>query len=273
MKLEKYFARIGFCGAARADEETLRALVRAHILSVPFENLDVQLGCSLTTNVDAAYEKIVERGRGGWCYELNGLLGWALAELGFDVTRIGGGVMREASGDDVLGNHLCLLVDCNGSNLVDVGFGGALTKPIRLQEGGHDDAPYRLGLKRMDDGFWRFSEDAGAGPFTYDFLPNAADENLLAGKCSFLQNDASSPFVQNLVAQSRRPDAHIVLRGRVLSNINQDGKITQIIQDPDELLACLRKTFNLDVPEIAALWPKICERHEAVFRVSETAAP
>ena len=54
--------------------------------AVPFENIDIQLGRSLTISVEDAFEKIVERGRGGWCYEQNGLFGWALSEIGFDVT-------------------------------------------------------------------------------------------------------------------------------------------------------------------------------------------
>ena len=41
---------------------------------------------------------------------MNGLLGWALREIGFDVVRVMGGVHRRERGDGALGNHVVLLV-------------------------------------------------------------------------------------------------------------------------------------------------------------------
>src|SRR5438105_3043842 len=107
-KLEQYLERIGYHGTVRADLETLRGLQEAHVRTVPFENLDVQLRRPVGLDIDACFDKIVRQRRGGWCFELNGLLGWALREIGFDVVRTSGGVMRERIGDAQLGNHLCL---------------------------------------------------------------------------------------------------------------------------------------------------------------------
>ena len=83
MKLSRYLHRVGFSGSLRSSPSTLAELLRCHVLSVPFENLDVQLGIPVTMDAEAAFDKIVERGRGGWCYEQNGLFGWALSEIGF----------------------------------------------------------------------------------------------------------------------------------------------------------------------------------------------
>lgn len=265
MKLDRYLQRINYRGPIRADTETLAALQRAHILALTFENLDVQLRRPLSTRAEEAYDKIVRRGRGGWCYEMNGLFGWALAEIGFDVTRLGAGVMRETSGDTALGNHLCLLVQCDGAKFVDVGFGGSLTKILALTEADLSDDPYRISLNRVDKEFWRFTEDAGAGPFSFDFRTDPADEALLSAKCQFLQNDPSSPFVANLVAQRRRPNEHLALRGRVLTRTGKSGRETTLIEDADALAACVKSTFELDVPEIKSLWPEICRRHDEVF--------
>jgi len=110
MRLDRYLARIGFDGNPAPTRDTLNRLLRAHALSVPFENLDVQLGQPTTTDVGAAYRKIVERGRGGWCYEQNGLFGWALSEIGFDATRVAAAVMRHERGTSADASHLCLLV-------------------------------------------------------------------------------------------------------------------------------------------------------------------
>jgi N-hydroxyarylamine O-acetyltransferase len=265
MKLDRYLQRISYEGARTPDLATLAALQRAHILALTFENLDVQLQRPLTTDVEEAYEKIVERGRGGWCYEMNGLFGWALTEIGFDVTRLGAGVMREASGDAALGNHLCLLIQCDGARFADVGFGGSLTKILPFIESDLTDDPFNISLKKIDQGFWRFAETAGSSPFSFDFRPVPADEALLSAKCRYLQRDPSSPFVANLVAQRRRKTEHLALRGRVLTTTKRSGRETTLIDTADDLAACLKATFGLDVPEIRTLWPDICRRHDEVF--------
>ena len=268
MELSTYLERTGYRDIPRPDLPTLRGLLRSHALTVPFENLDVQLGRPLTTRVEEAYEKIVSRRRGGWCYEQNGLFGWALSEIGFDVTRVAAAVMRAERGSVSEANHLALLVRMAGSDdtwLADVGFGGSLLEPIRLEEAEHLHEPFRLGLRRLDDEQWQFWEDAGDGEFSYDFRAARADEDALAAKCAFLQKDPESGFVLNLVAQTRTPDAHTTLRGRVLTRRTLRGEATTTLQSPDQLLQVLASAFGLDEPAIADCWPRIVDRHKHLF--------
>lgn len=265
MDLRHYFDRIGYNGERRPSIASLRALQAAHICAVPFENLDVQLGRTLTTTVEPAYEKIVINGRGGWCYEQNGLFGWALSEVGFDVTRLAAGVMRHERGDSATANHLCLLVRVPGTTatyLVDVGFGGSMLEPITFDERDYAQAPFRLGLKKLADEYWRFWEDAGDGEFSFDFLPQPADEAALSMKCDELQTDPKSGFVLNLVAQLRSEKLHKTLRGRIFSVATTHGISRRTIDSVDELLTTLADQFRLDVPGIADLWPRINARHE-----------
>jgi N-hydroxyarylamine O-acetyltransferase len=265
VNLNNYLRRVGFEAFPRADLPTLRALHRAHVQSVPFENLDVQLHRLVTLDTQEIYEKVVERRRGGWCYELNGLMGWALQEIGFDVMRMTAGVMRESLGNQQLGNHLCLLVRLERPYLVDVGFGSSLVEPLALERGDRADAPYRVALAQVDEAYWRFTEQEQGASFSFDFEPVPADESLLAAKCQYQQSAAASPFVQNLVAKRRVADAHLTLRGRVLTRTGPVGTEKTVINSAHELLACLREHFHLDVPEIASVWPVICARHEALF--------
>jgi N-hydroxyarylamine O-acetyltransferase len=265
MDLTAYLDRIGFAGTPRPDFATLRALHLAHQRAVPFENLDVQLRRPLGIEVSQAYDKIVRRRRGGWCYEMNGLMGWALQEIGFDVTRLKGGVMRDRAGDIQWGNHLCLLVRLDQPYLVDVGFGGSLSEPLPLRVSTREDRPYRITLSEIEGGYWRFAEDTHGEPFTFDFHVAPADEALFAERCQHLQTDPASPFVQNLVVQRRSGDAHISLRGRVLSTIRWQHTDKVLLASADELVTTLRERFDLDVPEAATLWPAICARHEALF--------
>lgn len=268
MNLFSYLARIGFNHEPRADMETLRGLLRTHVLCVPFENLDVQLGRPLTTDVEDAYRKIVIDRRGGWCYEQNGLFGWALAQIGFEVTRVAAAVMRAERGEVSDANHLALLVRVPGSGdkwLADVGFGGSLLEPIRLEENEYMHEPYRLGLRRLDDGHWQFWEDHGNGEFSYDFRAEPASEITLARRCEFLQTNPESSFVLNLVAQIRGPDRHSSLRGRVLSVRDARGERVMTLDSSAQLLETLKEIFGLDVPEIEDSWSKISGRHEQLF--------
>lgn len=267
MELSAYLNRIRFDGSARPDLATLRAIHRAHQYAVPFEDLDVLLRRPVVLDLEANYNKIVCQRRGGWCYELNGVMGWALEQIGFEVMRMSAGVMRVRAGDAQLGNHLCLLVSLDQRYLVDVGFGGSLVEPLPLIASQREDRPYRLELTELNDSYWRFAEIAhGAGDaFSFDFRVAPADEALLARKCQFLQTDPASPFVQNLVVQRRTADMHLSLRGRVLQAIHATRVDKKLLNSADELVATLRDCFDLDTPEAASLWPSICARHEALF--------
>jgi N-hydroxyarylamine O-acetyltransferase len=265
MDLAAYLDRIRFTGTVQPDFATLRALHLAHQRVVPFENLDVQLRRPLGIGVEAAYEKIVRRRRGGWCYEMNGVMGWALREIGFDVTRISAGVMRDHPDDVDWGNHLCLLVRLDQPYLVDVGFGGSLSEPIPLQAAAREDRPYRIALSRINGDHWRFTEDTHDAPFTFDFHAAPADEALFARRCKYLQSDPASPFIQNLVVQRRAGDTHFSLRGRVLTTLRWRESEKRLLASADELVATLQERFDLDVPEAATLWPAVCARHEVVF--------
>jgi N-hydroxyarylamine O-acetyltransferase len=263
--LKEYLQRIRYDGPVRADLETLAALQRAHLHAIPFENLDVQLGRPVSIALEPSFEKLVRRRRGGWCFEMNGIFGWALREIGFDVTRMSAGVHRIRIGDFQLGNHLCLRVMLDQPYLVDVGFGGSLTAPMPLRAGDRDDPPYRLALSETADGYWRFTEIAHGDPATFDFRSEAADEARFEAKCQYLQTSKDSGFVQSLVVQRRAGNSQLTLRGRVLSISHPTHLEKSLLQSGEELVETLRHRFDLDVPEAATLWPRIVAKHEELF--------
>ena len=266
MDVQAYLSRVGVDTPVSPDLAGLCTLHRAHLHAIAYENLDVQLGRLVTTAIEPIYEKIVEQRRGGWCYEMNGLLGWALDELGFDVTRCAGGVMREAMGDFAVGNHLVLRVNLpEGTYLADVGFGDGPLDPIRVVPGDFTDGRFQFGLSQHDDEWWRFHNHPFGGAKSFDFRLIRASEDLLAKKCAFLQTAEQSPFVQNLVCQRHTPDGLTILRGRVLRLVTPEAQQEILLNSSDELLHVLDEEFALDVPEAALLWPKIVERHAALF--------
>ena len=264
MHIDAYLERIAYAGHVRPDLATLTALHRAHLLAISYENLDVQLGRPVTIERAPIVEKMVTNSRGGWCYEMNGLFGWVLAELGFRVTRSAGAVMREVSGDSSIGNHLVLKVELGeGTYLADVGFGDGSLDPIRVAPGPFSSHGFDFALSHQDDGWWRLHNHKVGSAASFDFNLAPADEALLSSKCDWLQTAEQSIFVQNAVCQRHTEDGLSILRGRVLRELTPHDHKDHLIADADEYVSALDEIFGLRLPEAASLWPRICARHEA----------
>lgn len=136
-KLNGWLKRIRYTGATAPDLKTLRAIVTHQVRAIAFENLDVLLERAIEINDDAIYAKLVEGGRGGYCFELNGLLSCGLRQLGFEVRDLAGRVLVTHSHSLPARTHRMMQVMiANVPWLVDVGFGGmTLTAPMELKAG------------------------------------------------------------------------------------------------------------------------------------------
>jgi arylamine N-acetyltransferase len=130
-----YLHRIGYSGAREPTAAALRDLHRAHLFTVPFENLEISLGRKIVCDEPSFLRKIVDRRRGGFCYELNGAFAALLRELGFEVTLLSARVPRESGGSTPEFDHLALRVDLEEPWLADVGFGESFLDPLRLRAG------------------------------------------------------------------------------------------------------------------------------------------
>ena len=85
LSVEKYLQRINYTGDTKPTKENLQKLQRAHLMSVPYENLDIYFKQAKSLAIEEIYDKIVLRHRGGYCFEINGLFGWLLRQLGYEV--------------------------------------------------------------------------------------------------------------------------------------------------------------------------------------------
>ncbi|MDO8322534.1 MAG: arylamine N-acetyltransferase [Phenylobacterium sp.] len=265
MDLDAYLARIGYAGAPRADLETLTAIHRAHLLAIPYENLDVQLQRPGDVSVQHAFDKLVTQRRGGWCYEMNGLLGWALAEIGFKVTRMAGAVGRTERGEISHGNHLVLRVDLDRPYIADVGFGDGVLEPVALAVGPMTVADYDFRLEKLDADWWRFHNHALGGAPYFDFTEAAASDTTLNITCQWLRTSPDSIFTQFPIVQRHTPDGLVILLGRTLRRVRPGERTQALIESADAFVDILAREFGLDVPEMAALWPAICAKHEELF--------
>ena len=139
----QYLARIGHGGRRDPSISTLAELQLAHLTHVPFENLDVFHRRGVRVDLDWSYPKIVERRRGGWCFELNGGFGSLLRALGYTVDFLSCRTCDASSGAmSAPFDHLALLVHLDDHRyLVDVGWGDCALSPIPAEPGDYDVRP------------------------------------------------------------------------------------------------------------------------------------
>jgi arylamine N-acetyltransferase len=122
LNVPAYLDRIAYTGPLVPTADVLRDLHRAHLFTVPFENLDIALGRKIVCDENGFVQKIVEQRRGGFCYELNGAFAALLRAIGFEVTLLSARVPREDGTDGPEFDHLALRIDLGESWLADVGF-------------------------------------------------------------------------------------------------------------------------------------------------------
>lgn len=244
MDADAYLSRIGL---GRRPPPTLEGLTQemlAHLLAVPFENLDIAAGRPIELGLPALFDKIVTRRRGGFCYELNGLFAWLLAELGFAVTLLSGRTVGGVHGE--LGpefDHLVLRVDLDEPVLVDVGWGEAYRRPLALRDGAsHVDpliAEYRL--EARTDGcwdIWEHTDDGVRVAYRFDLVPRALPD--FADTCRWQQTE-SPFFTGHRVCTIATPDGRRTLMdNRLISrSAGERAERTVAEHEVDGLLATM----------------------------------
>ncbi len=265
MRLESYLERIGYEGNVKPDLDCLKKIHLHQALSVPYENLDIQLERPVDLNIERIFDKIVKNGRGGWCFELNGLLQWALEEIGFDVSRCVAGVLRDERGDTILGNHLILLVQLDDLYLADLGLGDGIREPVPIKSGSYVQGELVFRLEKLEDEYWRFHNHSFGDPASFDFKTIPANEQLLADKSHLLQHDAESVFVQNLACQIMTTNSVTCLTGQVLGHKTSEGTTKKLLNSAEELEDTLVKVFGIRDPDTRSVWSRVRHRHIELF--------
>lgn len=133
--LHAYLQRIRIDAPAGVGLDALTRLQLAHLQAVPFENLAIYAGRSVTTDDNWTFSKVVDQHRGGWCFEVNGAFAQLLETLGFTVRRLAAAVLLD--GPNKVVDHLVLEVELDQPYLVEVGFGAdAPITPLPLNTAG-----------------------------------------------------------------------------------------------------------------------------------------
>jgi N-hydroxyarylamine O-acetyltransferase len=247
--LEAYLHRIAFSQKPAADLATLVAIHRAHVETIPFENLDIQMGCGISLDAAALQAKMVGRRRGGYCFEQNALFRLALEAIGFAPVAHEARVRQGAAGRVRPRTHMVLVVPCDGHDwLVDVGFGGdGLVEPVALRGALSEQAGAAYRVK--PEGAARVLERACGVQWEdlYAVLPDPVHAIDFEVANWFTSTHPQSAFVLNLTAQRCAGDTRHVLR-----NLTYTVSCGQVEQTRElgrrELVPLLREVFGIDLP-------------------------
>ncbi len=262
MNLDSYLKRIRYEGDLTPNLATLTGIHRAHLLNIAYENLDIHRDCPLTTDLAQIYDKIVTNGRGGWCFEMNGLLAWALREVGFQVTMLSSFVGRERNQPipNGAGDHLILRVDLDHPYLADTGFGNGIIEPLPLAEDTYQQGFLDFKLEQ-ENGRWWFTNHIYGGPgFDFDLTPYELSD--FAGQSTRLQTSHESGFVKTTVCFRFTPDSLLTLRGAMFRTTTAAGEHDEIIDNAQGYAQVLAEEFDLHLPDVDVLWEKVWKRHQ-----------
>jgi N-hydroxyarylamine O-acetyltransferase len=253
--LDAYLNRIGYTGPRDVNLETLRGVHRAHLTTVPFENVDVVLKRPIRLDPASLYRKIVTNRRGGYCFESNALFMYALQALGFTVSPLQARVLWERKDPSLPPrSHMLLMVDLEeGLFLADVAFGGQ-TPPQPLsfavnieQPTSHE--PYRL--RRTADGELELEAlMAGQWGVLYRFTLHPQQPVDFEHANWYVSTHPDSFFANNLIAAIPGEGCRYTLFNKEYRIRRPDGAVeTLVLEDAGALAKTLRERFGIAVEE------------------------
>jgi N-hydroxyarylamine O-acetyltransferase len=249
---DAYLERIQYAESVRTTEDRLEGLHRAQAYTIPFENFDILLERGISLEPEKIFDKLVRRARGGYCFELNGLLLMALQAFGFDARPL---LARVHLNGMLTGrSHQLMLVTLQGREwIADVGFGGpGLRAPIPFelnhpttQDGQTfrlaEAPPYGMMLQTLEGDQWQNLYSFDLGPV---FPPDIALGN------HFTSTHPSSFFTFARVAALPSPAGRVALFNRTLRSVREGKEEVQELEEGQSYLNALKAYFGivLDAP-------------------------
>lgn len=231
--------------------EGLCQLHRAHLFTVPFENLDIHRGVRIRLDEVEILHKIVRAHRGGFCYELNGCFAWLLEELGFSVQRWSAQVWSKGRWG-IAFDHMVLAVDLDGMQLVDVGFGDSFLEPLQLEADVEQVRPEGTFRLNRDGVYWVLERcrDPEVGPqLQFRFTEEPHTLGQFRPGCDFHQSPASH-FAEATVCSLARPDGRWTLRDDRLIETGVKGRTESPLEGPEAWLEVLRSRFGVKLESL-----------------------
>lgn len=252
MDVPAYLKRLHFSRPIKPDAEILRELQIAHMMHVPFENLDIGR-YNIQLSEEALWAKIIINHRGGFCYEINGLFAWLLKQVGFDVTYLNARVFNGAGDLGIEFDHLALLVKIPGESgrwLVDAGFGDSFNEPLSMEARGEQIQGLRAyRLEQTSDGFitWQKNYDGSwEHKYFFDLIPRTFPADYESA-CLYHQTSPRSSFTRSSIISRATPNGRVSLEDGWLILTENGKREKRPIANKDEYKFLLNDYFGIQL--------------------------
>jgi N-hydroxyarylamine O-acetyltransferase len=238
-QLSQYFQRIGYTGSKEPTFATLEAIQAAHAYAIPFETFDIALRIPIILELENIFDKLVEKKRGGYCYEVNALLHFALQSLGFKSKLCLARLMDDNQNILPASVHMVVIVEREGQWLVDVGWGSGFVHPFCI------DSPttqhgYRIA--QDGDGYIFYREDKKL----YRFMLDEHPLSFFEARNQFHQTSPDSPFAKEVTCSLPTPQGGFkMIRGRVFTTKSGEEQTESRIKTDEEYRLLLLNQFQL----------------------------
>jgi N-hydroxyarylamine O-acetyltransferase len=250
--LKDYAKRIGYTGELNADVSTLTEFMKRQLLTVPFENLDVQAGKIVSLVPEDIAGKILYQPRGGYCYEVNSLFAMALHALGIDYTIVGARPMFYPTRRPR--THMVIVAKIDGRDfLCDCGFGAfGIREPIALDQVNQiiEQGCDKFRLLSEDNKHFTlqaFTGEDWENQYGFDLYPHELLDFVPAN--FFNSKHPDTIFVQKLLVALITPTGRkILLDGRLKRIEKGETRFEEYAKE--EIPALLEREFGL----VGQLW-------------------
>jgi N-hydroxyarylamine O-acetyltransferase len=251
-QVQAYLSHINSHAPQQADRANLDRLIAAQLQCVPFENVDVLLQRPILLDADSVFAKVVERGRGGYCFEINSLFARLLLSFGYRVSLLGARVRWGLASDAPTSMlaHLLLRVELNeGSFIVDIGFGGP-TPPCALPLKGRDglsDCPYVLQAPSAEQPLYQMlalQNEQWQSMYQFDLQPQVWVDHI--ARSWYTSTHPESIFLNTLMCARSQGAERLSLSNQNFTRRYQDGRVEQRpIASAGQLVELLTEEFGL----------------------------
>lgn len=252
MKISQYLSRIAYPGEQiQISVETLKLLHRSHVLSIPFECLDIHLHNPISLNLEHLFEKVVINKRGGFCYELNFLFYNFLLEVGFDCKIISASIIKDNGAVGPEFDHMAIIVSFENDWLVDVGYGDLFIEPIKISDGYTKKDWFKsYRFDQLEEARFLLSESSNGLEFTarYEFTQEPRSVEDFYDQCSIKQFSEDSHFVRNRICTMPNLKGRTTLLNDRLIIRKHQERAEYSVDSESDYRQILQETFGIKLP-------------------------
>ncbi len=250
MNIDKYIERINFQSEIKISYDCLKELHKCHVMSIPFEAIDVQLKRRINLHAENIYQKVIANKRGGYCYELNLLFHELLSKIGFENYIISAKIFDNGNFGPEF-DHMAIVVKLDRLYLVDVGFGDLFIEPLQIESEliqvdkfkkykikKNESNDYILTESLLESNDFRIKYKFNILPRTLNDFNQQNDWKQTSGESYFVKNRICTIPIEN----GRRTIFNNIYKVKDKGHIEE-----QKIESENKLIEILQNDFNIKI--------------------------